>query len=276
MKTFNERLDAAAVKTGSLVCVGLDPDPARMPVKDVAEFNRAIIDATSEFACAYKPQMAFYEALGIDGFKALEQTVQHIRDAAPNAVIIGDAKRCDVGSTAAAYAHAMFEVWGFDAVTLVAYLGADGVEPFLQYPGRGVFIVCRSSNPSARDLQDLHVTSGGTSMLLYQRVAQAAERWGGNDNVGLVVGATYPKELRILRSTHPGLPFLVPGVGAQGGDVATAARAGTDENGRGMVINSSRGILYASASPTGFAKAAAQAAGQLRDEINDALQAVVG
>ena len=272
MMTMTERMDAAVVKSGSLVCVGLDPDPARMPVKDIFEFNRAIVDATKDIVAAYKPQMAFYEAEGSAGLRALELTVQHIRDVAPDVFILGDAKRCDMGNTSVAYARAMFEAWDFDGVTIVPYVGSDGVEPFLNYPGRGAFIVCRTSNPSARDLQDLKVRSGEYEFRLYEVVARAAEKWGRGGNVGLVVGATYPGELRDLRRHHPSLPILIPGVGAQGGDAATAARMGANGDRRGMVISSSRGIIYASSDPAKFAAQSRRACMALRDEINEALR----
>lgn len=270
--TMTEGLDAAAVKSDSLVCVGLDPDPARMPVNDIFEFNRAIIDTTKDIVAAYKPQLAFYEAEGSAGLRALEKTVQHIRDVAPHVFILGDAKRCDMGNTSVAYARAMFDTWDFDGVTLVPYIGSEGVEPFLSYPGRGVFILCRSSNPSARDLQDLEVQRGDHTQKVYEVVAQYAENWGHGGNVGLVVGATYPGELRSLRRSHPELPMLIPGVGAQGGDAATTARLGANSDSRGMVISSSRGIIYASDDPKQFAAHARRACMALREEINEALR----
>lgn len=275
MESFAARLDEVAARKGSMVCVGLDPDPRRMPINDVAEFNRRIVDATHPLVAAYKPQMAYYEALGIPGLQALEATISHIRDVAPDVLIVGDAKRGDMGSTASAYATAMFDVWDFDVVTVNAYQGSDTVEPFLQYPGRGVFIVCRTSNPSSRDFQDLRIVSEGNPHL-YEKVAEAAERWDTGGNVGLVIGATYPMELRLLRAKHQSMPILIPGVGAQGGDVAEAARAGADGNGRGMLINSSRGITYVSEHPRDFARYSKVACDSLRREINLALESVHG
>ena len=272
MTGWVEKLDAAARSRGSLVCVGLDPDPRRMPVDDVAEFNRAIIDATRDLVCAYKPQLAFYEALGLDGLRALEKTVSHIRDVAPDAVLVGDCKRGDIGSTAAAYARAMFDVWDFDTVTLHAYLGRDSVEPFLERADRGALIVCRTSNPGAVELQDLELTGGGAEGTLYEHTARLASEWNTRGNVGIVVGATYPGEMAALRARHPDMPFLVPGVGAQGGDVAAASRAGVNADGRGVMISSSRGIIYASEDAATFAGAARRAAEPLRDEINEALR----
>lgn len=275
MDSFAVNLDRVIERKKTMVCVGLDPDLARMPISDVAEFNKRIVDATHHLVAAYKPQMAYYEALGIPGFQALEETIKHIRDVAPEVQIIGDGKRGDMGATATAYATAMFEVWDFDVVTVNAYMGSDTIEPFLQYPGRGIFIVCRTSNPSSRDFQDLRVAEEGTPHL-YEKVAEAAERWDIGGNIGLVVGATFPKELRLLRAEHQTMPILVPGVGAQGGDVAEASRAGVDGNGRGMLINSSRGITYASKDPKEYARYARIACESLRNEINVALESTPG
>lgn len=271
MTGWVEKLDAASRATKSLVCVGLDPDPRRMALPDTAAFNRAIVDATHDLACAYKLQLAFYEALGLPGLEAMAATVRHIREAAPGALVIGDAKRGDIGSTAEAYARAMFDVWGFDTVTVHSYLGRDSVEPFLDHPKGGALIVCRTSNPGAPQFQDLRVGGGENGPTLYQEVARAADEWNTRGNVGLVVGATYPRQLRELRQAHPRLPILVPGVGAQGGDVRAAALAGVDERGRGVMIASSRHIIYASRDPADFALAARRATAGLRDEINAAL-----
>lgn len=275
MDSFAEELDKVIVRKKSMVCVGLDPDPRRMPLNDVFEFNRRIIDATHDLVAAYKPQMAFYEALGIQGLQALEKTVRYIRDEAPNTIIVGDGKRGDIGSTAAAYATAMFDIWDFDVTTVYSYQGADSVEPFLQYPGRGIFIVCRSSNPSSRDFQDLRIDEEHSPQL-FEKVAEAAERWDTGGNIGIVVGATYPKEMRLLRNAHMEMPFLIPGVGAQGGSAAESARAGVNGDGRGVLISSSRGILYASDDVRDFEKRARIAADSLRREINIALDEAPG
>jgi orotidine-5'-phosphate decarboxylase len=272
MTGWVEKLDAAARSNSSLVCVGLDPNPNRMAISDVAEFNRAIVDATSDLVCAYKPQLAFYEALGMDGLRALEKTVSHIKDVAPDAVLIGDCKRGDIGSTAAAYATAMFDVWDFDTVTLHPYLGSESIEPFTEREDRGAIIVCRTSNPGAAELQDLQLTGDGVEGTLYEHTARLASKWNSRGNVGIVVGATYPGEMAELREQHPDMPFLIPGVGAQGGDVEAATRAGVNSDGRGVMISSSRGIIYASEEPDTFASAARQAAEDLRNEINEALK----
>ena len=268
MTSFRDKLDAASEANRSLLCVGLDPDPKRMPVSDVFEFNRAIVDATADLVCAYKPNLAFYEAIGLSGLEALQRTVQHIRRQAPGVVVIGDAKRGDIGPSADAYARALFEVWGFDAATANAYGGGDTIKPFLEWPGRGVLIWCRSSNSGAADLQDLRVGDGGTPV--YQELAMRAREWATNGNLGLVLGATYPEELKKVRELCPEMPFLIPGVGAQGGALADAVSGGTDANGRRAVINSSRGVLYASRGGD-FAQAARREAARLRDEINDVL-----
>jgi orotidine-5'-phosphate decarboxylase len=260
---FFEKLERAARKNGSLLCVGLDPDPALMPVDDVAAFNRAIIEVTSDFVCAYKPNLAFYEALGERGYAALRETLAAIPDDIP---VIGDAKRGDIGNTAKAYARALFDELGFDAVTVNPYLGGDAVEPFLEREEKAAFILCRTSNPGARDFQDLVVSGGDASRALFEVVAAAAARWNVRGNVGLVVGATYPEELRRVRQLCPDMTFLVPGVGAQGGDLAAVMANGLDAKGAGLVVNLSRQVLYASKGPD-FAQAAGEAARKLRDEI---------
>ncbi len=271
MSIFVEKVRRACDSSRSLVCVGLDPDPALMPVSDVYEFNRAIVDATAGVTCAYKPNLAFYEALGMKGMAALERTVTHIRRAAPDALIIGDAKRGDIGPSARAYARAMFEVWGFDAVTVNAWGGSDSAEPFLEDESRGVFVWCRGSNPGSADFQDLRATDGRTATPVYERMALACRDWNRRGNVGLVVGATVPEQLATVRRLCPGMPLLVPGVGAQGGDLEAAVRAGVDADGRLALINSSRGIIYASRG-TGFAAAAGQACRTLRDAINAVIE----
>ncbi|MBT3941479.1 MAG: orotidine-5'-phosphate decarboxylase [Chloroflexi bacterium] len=270
MTGWVEKLDTVARTRNSLVCVGLDPDPRRMAVADVAEFNNAIVDATGDLVCAYKPQLAFYEALGLDGLRALEKTISHIKDVAPDVVLIGDCKRGDIGSTATAYAKAMFDVWDFDTVTLHPYLGLESVEPFIEDPDRGAIIVCRTSNPGAAELQDLKLAGDSGEGKLYEHTARLTAEWNTRGNLGIVVGATYPGEMTELRAQHPDMPFLIPGVGAQGGDVEAATQAGVNSDGRGVMISSSRGIIYASEDASDFADAARRAASTLRDEINEA------
>lgn len=271
MPTFLDKLSRASETARSLVCVGLDPDPARLPVADVGEFNRATVEATADLVCAYKPNLAFYEALGLPGLKALETTINHIRQAAPSAIIIGDAKRGDIGPSGEAYARAMFQVWDFDAVTVNAWGGRDTIAPFLNHAERGVFIWCRGSNPGSSDLQDLSVEADEGGIPLYQHLARTAGRWNENRNLGLVVGATVPQQLAQTRRICPDLPFLIPGVGAQGGDLESAVRHGVDARGRLALINSSRVIIYASRGRD-FAEAARREAFRLRDAINQVLE----
>ena len=273
MSAFVEKIQKASEATTSLVCVGLDPDLTRMPVQDVAEFNRAIVDATAPFACAYKPNLAFYEALGLPGLRALQATLDHIRQEAGGAFVIGDAKRGDIGPSAVAYAKAMFEVWGFDAVTVNAWGGTDSVQPFLEDDTKGVFVWCRGSNPGSGDFQDLPVAREGEDRPLYERVARTCQEWNTKGNVGLVAGATVPGQLASLRDLCPSMPMLVPGVGAQGGELEAAVRAGVDAQGRMALINSSRGIIYASRG-SDYAAASREAARRLRDEINGVLERV--
>ena len=263
--SFVEKLARAVRRNKSLLCVGLDPDPKLMPEGiNISEFNRAIIDATSDLVCAYKPNFAFYEAQGIAGIEALMQTVSYIPDDIPS---IGDAKRGDIGNTAKAYARAIFENFGFDATTMNPYLGFDSVEPFIQYQDRGVFILCRTSNAGATDFQSLLCKSEGHSHSLFEEVALKASLWNTFGNVGLVVGATYPEELKTIRQTHQDMPLLIPGIGAQGGDLPTVISYGIDAKKEKTIINSSRQILYASRGKD-FAQAARDAAIALRDQIN--------
>ncbi len=271
MPAFLEKLDRACETNRSLVCVGLDPEPSRMPVPDVLGFNRAIIDATADLVCAYKPNLSFYEAMGIPGLQALEQTVRHIREVAPKVQLIADAKRGDGGPSAAAYARAMFEVWGFDAVTVNPWGGGETIQPFLEDETKGVYIWCRGSYASAADLQDLKVVSPKGNVPVYEHLARTSLEWNGKGNVGLVVGATVPEQLASVRSICPDVPLLIPGIGAQGGDLEASVRNGTDGRGRRAVINSSRGIIYASAGAD-FAEAARQATARLREAVNQTLE----
>ena len=272
MDNFTARLRAACDAAQSLVCVGLDVDPAALPIADAAEFNRAIVDATADLVCAYKPNLAFYEAMGMDGMRALETTLAHIRQEAPRAIIIGDGKRGDIGSTAVAYARAMFEVWGFDAVTLNPWGGMDTLAPWLDDPQRGGFVWCRGSNPGAADLQDLTVgaADGGAAEPVYLHLARRVQTYAGSGNLGLVVGATVPAQLAAVRRVCPNLPLLIPGIGAQGGDLEATVRNGVDAAGRNAIISSSRGIIYASRGPD-YAEAARRATANLRDSINATL-----
>lgn len=254
---FFESLAERSRETGSLVCVGLDPAYQRHSVSEAAAYLRAIVEATLPYAACFKPNIAFYEQWGIPGLRVLEQTLSIIPPGVP---VIGDVKRGDLGNTAAAYARAMFQEWGFGAVTVNAYQGYDAVAPFLAYEGRGVFVLCRTSNPSSSELQGQSLANGRT---VFEQMALTASAW--SPNVGLVVGATAPVELRRVRELVPNTPLLVPGVGVQGGDPAEVIAAAGNRPGS-LVVNASRSILYAGEGP-GFAAAAGDAARALRDEL---------
>jgi orotidine-5'-phosphate decarboxylase len=244
--TFHRQLQRSWASAGSMLCVGLDPDPARMPLPlDGAHgatetFCREIIDATADLVCAVKPQIAFFSSQGAED--ALERLCRYVRESYPDLTLILDAKRGDIGSTAEHYAREAFGRYGAHAVTVNPYLGTDSVAPFFEYGG-GVIALCRTSNPGGDDIQGL-VADGRP---VYSHVARlVAEDWSQRGDCGLVVGATYPSELADVRAIAPDLPILVPGVGAQGGDPATVVEHGADATGRGLVVSSSRAILYAS------------------------------
>ena len=239
-----------------------------MPIDSIAEFNRAIIAATSDLVCAYKPQWAFYEAEGIPGIEALQATIEAVPDGVP---VLLDAKRGDMDNTSKAYARAAFETWGVDALTVNPYQGRDAVQPFLDYADRGVFVLTRTSNPGSAEFQDLHVRGAVGEGPLYEEVARQAVTWNDNGNVGLVVGATVPDELARVRSIVGSMPILIPGIGAQGGDLEASVRNGTDGNGRRALIAASRSVIYASKGKD-FAEAARAEAERLRDAINTELE----
>lgn len=256
----------------SLVCVGLDPEPAKFPARfrddpdAVFNFCRAIVDATAPYACCFKPQIAHFAALGAES--SLERLIAHIHAAHPGVPAILDAKRGDIGSTARHYAAEAFDRYGADAVTANPYLGRDSLQPFLDRADKGVVILCRTSNAGAGDLQDLVVADDRGARPLYQQVAATVAReWNGNGNCALVVGATWPEQLRQVRAIVGDLPLLVPGVGAQGGDVEAVMTNARSADGSGLMVSSSRAILYAS-SGDDYAEAAALAARGLRDAIN--------
>jgi len=267
---FIEKLLTVSRKNRSLLCVGLDPDPKLMPEVGVFEFNREIIDATLDLVCAYKPNLAFYEALGIEGLRALEKTLAHVPKYIP---VIGDAKRGDIASSSEAYARALFETFGFDAATVNPYLGYDSIAPFIAYADKGVFILCKTSNAGSADFQELLYTepdAASGARPVFELVAQKAQRWNTRRNVGLVIGATYPEQLKRIRELCPEFPLLIPGIGAQGGDLATVVKYGVDANGEKAIINCSRQIIYASKG-NDFAQAARREALRLRDQINQYL-----
>lgn len=262
-------------EAGTAVCVGLDSDFALLPerfkalgVRDgVTAFNRCIVEATHDLVCAYKPNAAFYEAYGVDGAAALHETVRMINEIAPEVPVILDAKRADIGNTNNGYVAAAFEQLGADAVTVHPYLGREALQPFLDRQDKGIIVLCRTSNEGSGEFQSLEV--GGVP--LYEVVARhVAEGWDQNRNCGIVVGATYPEELGRVRSIVGEMPILIPGVGAQGGDVARTVAAGRDARGRGMIISSSRGIIFAS-SGEDCGEAARLRTQELRESIANAV-----
>jgi len=267
--SFTQKLREAARKNRSLLCLGLDPDPALMPPVSVLDFNKAIIESTADLVCAYKPNLAFYEALGVEGMEVLQKTLECIP---PDIPVIGDAKRGDVGHTARAYAKALYEVLRFDAVTVNPYLGQDSILPFLEYRDKGLFVLCRTSNRGASDFQDLLCTSSQQETLqpLYVMVARRAREWNSTGNVGLVVGATFPEELEQVRRICPEMTLLIPGIGTQGGDLQQAVLQGVDRMGERALFSSSRQVLYVS-KESDFAKKSRQAAEHLRLRINEIL-----
>jgi orotidine-5'-phosphate decarboxylase len=264
--TFKAKLQASEEATGSLLCLGLDPEPDLLPASidrspsEIARFIATIVEAVGDSVSSYKLNLAFYERWGRETGWLLDRALQSLPKDRP---VILDAKRGDVGSTAQAYAHAIFEAWGADAVTVHPYLGYDSVAPFLAHKEKEVFIVCRTSNPGASEFQHLRVEGEA----LYRHIARAGVRWDHHDNVGFVVGATAPAELRDVRQIAGDRQMLVPGIGAQGGDLPAAVRAVLRPDGRGAVISVSRGILFAS-SGSDYADAASASARRLRDAIN--------
>ncbi|MFK0573842.1 orotidine-5'-phosphate decarboxylase [Endozoicomonas sp.] len=286
---FLDRVQAAMEKNNSLLCVGLDPSPERFPAsiqameKPIFEFNKAIIDATADLVCTYKPQAAYYHAYGAEDQLAL--TIDYIRTQYPDIPVILDSKRGDIGSTASQYAIEAFERYQADAVTVNPYMGIDTIEPFSSYKDKGTVVLCRTSNPGAAAIQNLVVQqdspkgslkgslkgspkeSGGSAMLYEVIARMCQEQWNTNNNILLVVGATNPAELKRIREITGDMTFLVPGLGAQGGDVEATVKNGLNSEGKGIIVNSSRGIIYAS-SGDDFAEAARQAAIELRDQVN--------
>jgi orotidine-5'-phosphate decarboxylase len=260
---FAEKLRAASERNKSYLCVGLDPDPELMPHGHVASFLQEIVDSTVDLVCAYKPNLAFFEALGTGGMQMLMEGLRSVPEEVP---VIADAKRGDIGNTARFYARALFEEWGFDAATVNAYGGRDAVEPFLEHQDRGVFVWCRSSNPGAADFQDLTLADGRS---LYEAVAERAREWNAHGNVGIVVGATWPEQVERVRGLCPDMTVLLPGIGAQEGDLGAAVGAAMDGSGAGFVVSASRRVLYASGGQD-YGKAARRAAEELREQINRA------
>lgn len=269
--TFTQKLNSTIDENDSLLCIGLDVDLEKIPTSlknnpaPLFIFNKAIIDATHDLVCAYKPNSAFYEAYGPKGIEQLKQTADYIHQNYPNIPIILDAKRGDIGNTNNGYTSSIFDYLGMDAVTLHPYFGQESLRPFLAREDKGLIILCRSSNPGAGEFQDL-MTDGKP---VYQHVAkEVVEKWNDKNNCLLMVGATYPEEMEMVRKiAGPDMAFLVPGIGAQGGDIGEAVKAGLGANKRGLIISSTRDIIYAS-SDDDFAEAARKRAIEVRDEIN--------
>lgn len=266
MTKFTDTLAGSWRRANSLLCVGLDPDAQRLPraVRGAAplfDFNRAVIDATAAWACAFKLQFAHYAAAAAE--RELERSIAYIKQQHPHLPVILDAKRGDIGATARLYAREVFDRYGADAVTVNPYLGGDSLAPFLEYADRGVFVLCRTSNPGSGELQQLRA-DGRT--LAEHVAARAAGEWNANGNIGLVVGATWPEEIAAIRRLAGDLPLLIPGIGAQGGDLAAVLEHGLVD-GAGLLINISRGIIYAGDGDD-FAEAAGRAAEEWCGEIN--------
>jgi|UniRef100_UPI004047E669 orotidine-5'-phosphate decarboxylase len=272
--TFAQQIQSAWDSQGSMLCVGFDPDPQRLPSslqgkpEGIFEFCRDIADATADLVCAFKPQFAYFASQGAE--KQLEKLIVHLKDRYPHIPIILDSKRGDIGSTAEHYAMEAFERYGADAVTVNPYMGFDSIEPYLSYQGKGVIILCRTSNPGGSDIQFLKVGESGDP--LYLHIAKlAANQWNTSGQISLVVGATFPEEIAKVRSIVGDMPLLIPGIGAQGGDIDATVKAGSILNkpGTGMLINSSRTILYASPDNS-FAEASRAVAMATRDALRAA------
>jgi len=271
--TFLDMLGAAERQNNSMLCVGLDPEPAKFPgqlngaASKIYDFCAAIVDATADLVSAFKPQIAYFAAHRAED--QLERLIAHMRRAAPQVPVILDAKRGDIGSTAAQYAIEAFERYGADAVTLSPFMGFDSVTPYLKYHGKGAFLLCRTSNPGGDDLQNQRLASVEGQPLLYEHIARLAQGpWNLNGQLGLVVGATYPAEIERVRAVAPTVPLLIPGVGAQGGDALATVKAGW-RPGAPIIVNSSRAILYASPGAD-FAGAARREAMKTRDTLQAA------
>lgn len=265
------KLNGSIRKAKSYLCIGLDPHPNEMFVENVFDFNKEIIDATHDLVAAYKPQFAFYEALGITGLQALKDTISYIRSVNPNIVIIGDAKRGDIGSTAKAYARSLFEFWDVDIATVNPYMGMDTLLPYLEYNDRGIFVICRTSNSGSGEFQNL-VVFDGKKKKLFEFVADLSCGISDGSNVGLVVGATYPEDVKTIRENNPDVPILIPGVGAQGGDLHACIESAVDSMGKGFLINASRSIIFSTKNLVDYPLTTRTKALELRDAINESLQ----
>jgi orotidine-5'-phosphate decarboxylase len=263
---FNQKLSEITKKNSSLLCVGLDPDLSKLPSfvrSDIFAFNKAIIDATHDLVCVYKPNIAFYEAEGIEGLKALKKTIEYIQKAYPDIPVLLDAKRGDIGNTAAMYAKSAFEYWNADAVTVYPHLGRDSILPFLEYKDKLTILLIKTSNPDSGMFQDLSVDGKPYHLAMAEKIKDWTE-----ENIGIFVGATYPEEMKKVRDLFPDRIFLSAGLGAQKAEIEQIVRAGLDKNGQGIMFNASRSVLYAS-SDNDFAEKAREEAQKIRDTINN-------
>lgn len=265
---FTEKLESASRANNSFLCIGLDPDPERMPHHDTVSFIRDIVEATKDLVCAYKPNFAFFEAKGIGGMQTLLESISFVPEHIP---IIADAKRGDIGNTTRFYAEAIFDEYGFDACTVNAYGGRDAVQPFLDYEDKGILVWCRSSNPGGGDFQDLPTSDGRP---LYLRIAESVQEWNEKGNAGLVLGATWPEQIESVREICPSMPVLLPGVGAQEGDLEAAVQSAMNDRGEGFIVSASRGVLYAGKGDD-YAEAARREAQKIRGRINVMREAVL-
>lgn len=266
--TFKQKLDQVIEKNNSLLCIGLDPELEKIPDslkknnEPMFEFNKAVIDSTKDLVCAYKPNIAFYEAYGLEGLKQLKKTIAYLKNQYPQIPLILDAKRADIGNTAKMYAKAVFDYWQADAVTVYPFLGLDAVQPFLVYQDKLIILLIKTSNPDAGMFQDLKVGNEA----FYLKLAKEISQWDYK-NIGIFIGATYPDELKKVRTIFPEAVFLSAGLGSQGGEVEQAVKAGVDRHQKGIMFNASRSIIYASPNKD-FAQAAREKAKELRDKIN--------
>ena len=274
MSSFVDLLEETVNQKKSLICVGLDPDPDQMQVDDLFEFCSTIVTEVAPYVAAIKPNLAFFEAFGIEGLETLERVITFIRETNPKLILIGDAKRGDISSSMERYAKAMFEGWGFDATTVNPFAGRDSIEPFLQYKDKGVLIWCKSSNPDGYQFQNIGQGDECNKGSVYETIAREANEWNFNENVGLVVGATYPTELETIRQISPNLPILVPGIGSQDGDLHASIVGGISKSRYNLIISSSRSIIYSSDQPDYYGTSAGMAAKKLQGDIKGVLSKI--
>lgn len=262
-QSFAEHLKQASDRNQSLLCVGLDPDSRYLGDRDLFDFCKQIVEATVDLVSCYKLNLAFYEYHGSEGYRVVEKLVEFIDGRVP---VIGDAKRNDIGNSSSFYAKGVFETFGFDAIVVNPYLGRDSLEPFFEYTNKGIFVLCKTSNPGGGEFQNLTVLMDGNQMPLYQVVALKAKSWNVSNNLGLVVGATYPEEAHEIRDLCPEMPILMPGIGYQGGELESSVKASLDADNGGLIVNVSRGVIYSSQGDD-FAASARTSADKIRQQI---------